>query len=258
MVDAPGDRRPRIQSVARASALLLQVAESDSGLTVREISELLAMNRQTVYHMVHTLMGSGLLTRTSDGRYLLGLRVGTLVSGFERQLAPPEHLAPHVRRVAQLTGETAYAVGWRDDEIVVLSVARGAHALQAGQVPHGLSSDGHARASGKLLLAFAPKHLAQDYLRRHPPRPRTVHTLVSELDLEREFEQIRKDRYACDREEFVVGLSCIAVPFDRGASPFALGLSAPTPRFHESFEEYLATMREIVDYDTDLGRDLSA
>ena len=231
--------RPRVQSVARASSILLAVGESESGLTTREISEHVGINRQTTYHLIHTLTGAGLLTRNERNRYVLGLRVGTLVEGFGRHLAPPERLAPFVRRVASETGETANAAGWVEGEIVTLSVVRGENAVQASAVPQGLAVDGHARASGKLLLAYAAPAIRNDYFETHLLTQRTPHTITSRDLLEEEFAEIRRSGYATDREEFTLGLRCLSVPLGGGSVPYTLGLSAPADRFEASATEYL-------------------
>ena len=242
-----GVAKPRVQSVARAAAILVAVGESESGLTTREISDRVAINRQTAYHLIHTLTGAGLLTRNDRGRYVLGLRVGTLAEGFRRHLAPTERLATYVRRIASETGDTAYAAGWIEGEIVTLSVARGQNAVQASAVPQGLAADGHARASGKLLLAFAGPDVRNDYFDRNPLTQRTPYTITSRERLEGEFEEIRRVGYATDREEFSLGLCCLAVPLDGGGAPYAFGVSAPADRFASSFDEYLEIMRRSAD-----------
>ena len=241
-VGAERESRPRVQSVARAASILVAVGESDSGLTTREISERVGLNRQTAYHLIHTLTGAGLLTRNERNLYVLGLRVGTLAEGFRRHLAPPERLAPYVRRIASETGETAYAAGWLEGEIVTMSVVRGQNAVQASAVPQGLTSDGHARASGKLLLAYAAPEVRNDYFDHHVLTQRTPYTITSRERLEVEFDEIRRLGYATDREEFALGLCCLTVPLDGGGAPYAFGLSAPAERFTTSFATYLDIM----------------
>ncbi|MGE5146402.1 MAG: helix-turn-helix domain-containing protein, partial [Candidatus Eiseniibacteriota bacterium] len=132
--DAPA-REPRVQSVAKAASILFAVAHSSKGLKALEIAAQLGLPRQATYHLLHTLVTLGMLTKVADNRYLLGLRVGALVEAFSRHLAPPERLLPYVRQVAYETGETAYAVGWWDGEITSLAVVRGRNAIQAAETP---------------------------------------------------------------------------------------------------------------------------
>jgi IclR family transcriptional regulator, acetate operon repressor len=238
--------RPRVQSAARTVAILLAVAQSERGLTPREVSEQVGIGRQAAYHLLHTLTGTGMLMRDDGNRYVLGLRVGTLAAGFARQLAPAERLAPLVRAVAQQTGETAYAAGWVGEEIATLAITPGTNPVQASGAPRPFVGNAHARASGKLLLAFAPAGARGAYLDRHGVAPVAEKTTTDRAALERELDAIRRQAYAFDDEEFAAGLCCLAVPLDAGHSPFVLALSAPRERFVAERERYLATLRDVV------------
>jgi DNA-binding IclR family transcriptional regulator len=236
---------PRVQSVDRAMRILFAVAQSKDGLKAADVVALTGLPRQACYHLLHTLVATGILTRSGPGKYVLGLRVGSLIEGFKRHLAPPEHLAPVVRRIADETGETAYASGWWDGEIVTLVTARGTNSVQAAEVSHGNYSDAHARASGKLLLAYSDEQLRTDYLSSHRLNARTRKTVTTLPKLYEEFERIRVAGYATDLEEFSTGLCCLAVGLGNGTQPFALTMSAPTERFEQMFDSYLATMKRI-------------
>jgi IclR family transcriptional regulator, acetate operon repressor len=241
------DQRPRVQSAARTVGILLAVAQSDTGLSTKEISERVGIGRQATYHLLHTLVQTGMLTRDDRNRYLLGLRAGTLAEAFTRQLAPAEHLAPLVRQLAHETGETAYASGWWSGEIMTLSAAKGTLPVRAGDVPQGYAGNAHARASGKLLLAFATPAMRQAYFSTHKLERLTPQTITRRNALDDEFERIREKGYAVDIEEFATGLCCMAVPLDRGYSPFVLAISAPRDRYYEQEEQYLETMRRIAE-----------
>jgi DNA-binding IclR family transcriptional regulator len=237
--------RPRVQSAARTISILLEVAQSDHGLTTKEISERTGIGRQATYHLVHTLLETRMLTRTGGRRYVLGLSVGTLAEGFGRQLAPSEHLGPLVRELARTTGETSYATGWWSGEITTLTVARGTNPVRADEVPQGHIGHAHARASGKLLLAFANPSVRQHYLDTHERVAVTAYTKTDVAELEAEFARIRAQGYAEDREEYAIGLCCLSVPVDAAASPFALSISAPRERFSGERDRYLSDLMKI-------------
>lgn len=241
-VTATDGARPRVQSAARAVGILLAIAQSDEGLTTKEISEQVEIGRQATYHLLHTLSAMGMVTRDDRSRYMLGLRVGTLAEGFARQLAPAERFAPVVRALAKETGELSYASGWWEGEITTLTLARGTNPVQAVEVPQGYSGHAHARASGKLLLAMASEANRNAYLSSHELDPVTTNTITDPEALERELAAIKEQGYALDQEEFALGLSCIAVPVDGGA-PFALTVAGPTERVVANEDEYLESLR---------------
>lgn len=241
----PVDPAPRVQSVDRAMRILFAVAQSKDGMKAADVVAATGLPRQACYHLLHTLVGSGALTRSSTGKYVLGLRIATLVEGFGRHLAPPEYLAPIVRRIAEETGETAYASGWRSGEIVTLVTMRGSNSVQAMELAHGTYSDAHARASGKLLLAFSDEPVRRDYLAAHKLTQRTQHTITTRAGLEKDFARIRDQGHATDLEEFSAGLCCLAVGLGGDRPLYAITVAAPAERFHRHFNSYLAAMRRV-------------
>jgi DNA-binding IclR family transcriptional regulator len=235
--------KPRVQSALRAISILLAVADSRDGLKIKDIMQVVGLSRQVTYHLIHTLQATGIIRKGSNNRYVLGLAAASVAEGFRRQLAPPEHLAPRVRAIVASTGETAYAGGWVDGEIVVLATARGESPVGAAQVPHGYSSHAHARASGKLLLALADPRTLDEYLVSHPLEARTTRTITDKTEFLKELDRIRACNYSVDQEEFHEGLRCLAVPVEGLGGRFVLGISVPSERFQANFDRYLSALR---------------
>lgn len=238
-------KAPRVQSIGRGFDVLFAIAKSEAGLKAKDVIEQTRLNRQTAYHIIHSLAAIGVITKNRDNRYVLGLRTAALADGFKRHLAPPELLGPVIREVAARTGETAYAVGWWEGEITVIGTARGSNAVSASEVPQGLFGSAHARASGKLLLAMLSPLEREKYIRDHKLEARTAKTICDRTKLERELEQIRKEGFAIDHEEFLIGLCCMAVPVGGPNSGFAIAFSAPVERFDAKRKILLRTLREI-------------
>jgi DNA-binding IclR family transcriptional regulator len=244
---AAGDgSRPRVQSVARAATILYAIAKNDRGLSRKGISQEAKLSKQITYHLLHTLSQSGLVTRNDEGNYILGLRVGRLAEGFRRQLSGSAQVSALVRQIARKTGETTYAAKWINGEVVSIDIVRGHYHIQALELPHGFSQDAHARAGGKVLLAYATEEQRREYFKTHKPKRRTVHTVISAKKLQAQFDTIRAQGYCVEREEFALGLCCIGMPLDNGLSPYAIGISAPAERFNENFDSYLETLRDTI------------
>ena len=244
--EAGPDKRFRIQSVARASAIVFAVANNERGLSRKDISKQIGLSTQTTYHLLHTLSQLGMLTRSNEGNYILGLKVGSLAEGFRRQLGGNQQISTLVQKIARATGETTYAARWIDGEVVSIEIVRGHHPIQALELPQGFSDDAHARSGGKVLLAYATAAQREAYFRTHALRQRTPATITAANALAAQFAAIRECGYAVEREEFAPGLCCVGVPLDGGLSPYAIGVSAPTDRFNANFTFYVDTLKEIV------------
>lgn len=232
-------QKPRIQSAVRTVSILLAIADSPNGLKAKDIMEKVGLPRQVTYHLIHTLSATGIIRKNDSNRYVLGLVALSIAEGFRRQLDTPEHLAHRVRAIVAATGETAYAGGWVNGEIVALATARGESPVRAAEIPQGYSGHAHARASGKLLLAFMEPAACERYLDEHTLTERTSKTITNREELMKEFERIRERGYACDNEEFNEGLRCLAVPIEGLRGRFALGISVPSGRFDANFDRYL-------------------
>lgn len=238
-------RKPRIQTAERVVSVLLAIARSLDGVKAKELSDELGLPRQVTYHLLHTLLGTGIVRKNGQNRYVLGLAAAPIAEGFRRQLSPPEIVMPRVRAAVAATGETAYASGWVDGEIVVLATARGRSPVQAAEVPQGFSGFAHARATGKLLLALAGPETSNTYLKPELLVPATAHTITDRDALAEQLRSIARQRYAVDEQEFSLGLCCLAVPFDGFEGQVALGISVPAERFRANFDTNLDALRRI-------------
>jgi IclR family transcriptional regulator, acetate operon repressor len=243
-VGVAAQAKPRIQSVARAAALLNEIARSAAGLTAQELSAATGLSRATTYHLVQTLAAVGYVVPGGDHRYRIGIGAGAIVEGFERHVVP-EDLLPLARELAQQTGETAYVAGREGSRLVLLCSVPGHHPVAVANSPIGPIQHGHARASAKLLLALAPEDERERYLAENPLLRITSRTITSRAELLAELERIRQAGYSTDQEEFHEGVCCYAAPLARGAAPFVLAMSAPKARFDEHRDDYLAAVLHI-------------
>jgi IclR family acetate operon transcriptional repressor len=237
----------RIQSVARASQLLLWVAQQPHGASPREIADSQSLALPTAYHLVNTLVDQGLLSKDAGRRYVLGRSTSILAQAYLRGKSVSESLLSAVRQLGELTGETAYLADWGENDIRVLASVEGRHLVRVAEVASGPYEHGHARANGKVLLAYAWPEIRESYLRSHPPVRLTPSTICDLGELEREFERIRKRGYAYDREEYAIGVSCLAAPLlQDGHIVAAFGLSVPTERFKRERQGLTATLLDAV------------
>jgi IclR family transcriptional regulator, acetate operon repressor len=240
--------KPRIQSVARAASVLNAIARTPAGLTAQELSAATGLSRATTYHLVQTLVTVGYIASGPEHRYRLAVGVSPLVEAFGRHVVPQD-LVPLARSLAQRTGETAYVAAREGADLVLLCSVPGHHRVSVSNSPVGPIEHGHARASGKLLLAFAPDDARERYMAAHPLTRMTRATITNRDQLLTELERIRQAGWACDIEEFHDGVCCFAAPLAGGAAPYALVLSAPKARFEAHRDEYLdAVLRTAAEW----------
>jgi IclR family acetate operon transcriptional repressor len=238
--------KTRIQSVARASQVLLWVADQPHGAAAKEIAASQGLALPTTYHLLNTLVDEGLLAKDVHRRYILGRSTAILAQAYLRGKAVPDSLLGALRELARRTGETSYLADWGEHEIRVLASVEGSRMLRVAEVGSGVYEHGHARANGKVLLAYARPEVRDAYLRAHPLVPLTDATICDRQALEAELERIRERGYAYDHQEFAVGVACVAAPLlQNGQLIAALGLSVPADRMEKDRAELTKVLLDI-------------
>jgi IclR family transcriptional regulator, acetate operon repressor len=229
----------RIQSVERASGLLRLLAHRADGCTAAEAAGHLGLTVPTTHHLLNTLVGEGLAVKDSRRRFALGPAVAVLAQGLVRQVVP-EYLRGPLDALAERTGETAYLATWGAGDIHVLASVEGARAVRVAEAVTGPYRHAHARATGKVLLAFAGDELRAAYLAAHPLEALTAATITQPGALETELAGIRERGYSEDREEFAEGVSCVSAPLLLdGSVVAAFTVSAPAQRYDARRDELL-------------------
>lgn len=236
----------RIRSVSKAVQILLFIArEGDAGVSARQVAVALGLPVATTYHLLNTLHADGMLAKDAGRSFHLGPAAWTIADAFARRPGPPEYLMVPLRMLAAETGETAYLSGWEMGAATVLAAVEGRHAVRVMGLQVGFSGAGHARASGKVFLAFAPAAVRDRYLQEHPLEPLTPRTIVDAEVFARELETVAKRGYAIDREEFTLGVGCIAAPVlddATGAVAHAYTVSVPVDRFERDLEALITAV----------------
>jgi DNA-binding IclR family transcriptional regulator len=192
----------------------------------------------TTYHLLSTLVEEDYLHK--DRRtYTLTTKISELSEAFERQRQPAAGLQAAMRRVAQITGETAYVSTWSHGDVSIVAVAEGTRTVRVAGVMVGLRGSANARASGKVLLAFGPPLRLEKYLHSTLERL-TPRTICDPDELRAALEVVREDGYAVDIEEFTIGVCCVAVPvIEKGYAVSALTVSLPVERFDAARDELI-------------------
>jgi DNA-binding IclR family transcriptional regulator len=235
----------RIQSVARACQLLIWLAEKREGATAKEVALAHRLTLPTTYHLLNTLVDQGLLAKHTERRFVLGHGSGIVARGYVRASAVPESYVSAMRALATRTQEVVSLADWCELDVRILASVERNNVVRVAEMMNTPYEDAHARANGKLLLAYAAPDFRDAYIAAHPPRRRTQATICDLSTLERELARIRKQGYASDDQEFARGLSCVAAPIlENGALIASIAVSSTSERFAEKRDELTGCVLE--------------
>jgi len=235
----PTDRRPGIQAIARAAAVLRALEGEPRGLALGELAAAVQLPKSTVHRLAAALADEGLVT-LAGGRIRLGAELARLGAATRRTLR--DDLRPVLEELrAQV------------DETVDLAVLDGATARFVDQVPaahrlRAVSAVGagfplHCTANGKALLAALPDDQALALLPARLERL-TPATITSRAALLEELARIRRAGVAIDREEHTEGICAVgAVVADPAGPVAAISIPVPLTRFAGNEARYAAAVR---------------
>jgi DNA-binding IclR family transcriptional regulator len=220
------------QAVDRAALLVSTVVEASEPISFADLQEACDLPKSTTSRILTALERSRLLERDEDGSYV----AGSLFWLYAARHDPGEDLV-------RLAGPTLAAIGDQTHETVNLSVARGDRVVQVAQVDSQfilgsrdwtqIDVPAHCSSLGKVFLAW------DVVAAREPLERRTPATLSDMAALRADSARARNRGWAVTVDELEVGLSGIAVPVlgPRGRIVGALGVSGPTPRLEQRFDE---------------------
>jgi DNA-binding IclR family transcriptional regulator len=242
-----GERRDRGLSTARAvlrvTALL---AHTPDGVRADEVAAALGKSVSTAYNLLVSLCDEGVATRGAHGRYHLSAGFRDMVAAGA--LAPAElpGLGGMVDDLLVRTHKRAYVGVVQAGHLRIL-LERGVQGMP--KMP-GLTDDlddaAHALSLGKVVLAAAPGHALERYLRRGLKRF-TEHTITDPRALVTELAAVRRTGIAFDREEFEPDFCCMAAPVldDHGRFLGAVGISMTGRAWDDGREALAETLRDV-------------
>ncbi len=220
-----------VGSVARALALLDELAASDTGLGVSELARRIGVNASTASRLLATLEHEGYVARDPRGPYRLGLKLVALADRALARLDIRELARPSLEELVAATGETAtLSVPGEHAAVTVDFVPSASSVSSVARL--GRPSVAHATAAGKVMLAFAFA-LAEDALSAAGALVAYTDRTITEPEvLRRELEAVREHGYAEAVGEREPDLAALAAPvFGRaGALVAILGLQGPASR----------------------------
>jgi DNA-binding IclR family transcriptional regulator len=220
---------PGAQAALRAIRLLKLFSSDRAELQLNEVARLARLNKTTAHRLLRALQSEGLIDRNQQsGGYFLGavlmaLGVQALSSNNLRLRA-----RPILKKLAEISGETATLEIPVDDSMLILDEVSGDHVVAAA-ANVGTRWPIHATSTGKVFIAFE-----DDGLNRLERKlePLTKNTIVSREELHRQLGAIRRRGFAETIDELEYGFSGIATII-RGALGEVLGavsICGPTQR----------------------------
>ncbi|MGB6348771.1 MAG: IclR family transcriptional regulator [Pseudolabrys sp.] len=229
-------REHKLGATARSFAILEHVASSRTPVDVLDIIASVKLPKATAYRLVDWFVTQGYLSREPGRRRLIvGPKLTNLA--FGALSSSMRHDTPHIvlQRLVHTLNETCNIGTLLNGEVIYLDRVEAEHWPLRLHYTIGSRVPLHCSAIGKLFLALAPSPRRKRLLQSLELRRFTNSTIIDGTRLDAELRQIRKEQVSFDRQEYLVGVVCMAVPVigKNGEMIAALAIQAPEARMNE-------------------------
>lgn len=217
---------PRIQSLARASAIMDVIAVGDeAGLGLSEISKVTSLNKTTAFNLLASLVTLRMVEQdVHTRRYRLGLRILELGRIVQQRLHI-SHLARPI--LVDLCGKVNETVNLGLPDLLdyyIIDSFQGSRILHA-KANAGWRSAYHCTAMGKAFMAGWDEPMRRTINDNCGLPSQTPNTITDVSALETQLAGFRKQGFAVDVEENEIGVNGIGRWVLDGLGEVAAGIS---------------------------------
>lgn len=232
MAHENGRQGQYIQSLDRGLTILEAIANSKHPVSLGELTDIMGIDRSSVFRLANTLRRRGFLTCPAGRKdYILGPSMWRLSHRYDwgNMLVKVSH--QQLKLLASQTNETAHLAIREGKQALFIDHADANHVIAvAGQT--GELVPLYSTAHGKALLADSNERELRALFGSRPLHAYTKKTITTIKDLAKACAQIRRDGFAMDDAEYAEELRCVAAPIraEDGAIVGSIGISAPQSR----------------------------
>lgn len=236
---------PNSTTTLRNGLKILQVLKQTSGLRLTEITQILQLNKTTVYRTLTTLVELNYLKKI-DHRYSLVHQennLATTVNSANIAIPLPKDISTKFKT-------TAFIGVLNHENVVITQVLPVNNGFDEFKVL-GNSTPVNLSALGKAIAAFLSSHEQHTILQQLSFNSGTKYTLSDRLTFQKNLQIINQKGFALDDEESTLGIRCLAVPIFREQKVVAaLGISGtferlPRNKLHQMAQELIRCSQQI-------------
>lgn len=243
-----GSLKPNLSTV-KAFQIIEVMAEANTPMRIKDISDRIKMPQATVLRFLHTLINTGYIVQEPEGsRYYLTLKLSSIADQINMRFDIREVIHPYLIELMERCEESTCLAIEIDQKATYIDAVEGPNRVLRTLQRIGKSAPLHTTGVGKnLLLNYSSDEIDRlvnaNYLIRL-----TENTITSKKRLVTELEKVKEQGYAIDDEECELGVRCVAAPIwdyhNRVAA--SISVSGPVLRLKDKrLEEIKSEVLEV-------------
>ncbi len=227
--------------LSRGLAILETLIKEERPLTCSELAEMVGLNSSTTHRLLQTLLHLNYISRDTSKRYLPTARSLFPMSLYHPLNALRRLASEELRNLQSSFRMTAALQIFIGHQRVVLEICFGLGSFSP-YYEREVTTPLHASSSGKLLLYGLSESERYLLLGDEPYQTHASGTMVTKVELERDFDVIAERGYSVTMDEMLQGLAGVAAPIwlSPGKPIGAIVISLPSPYFQRPALENIA------------------
>jgi len=216
------------RAVGKALEALELLQPLETPMALHEIAKRIQLSKTSAFRLLRTLESAGYLGSNAWGQYFLVPEI--------RSVMPTQFLVkllrtatPPLRELNRELRESVSLAALFENHSEVILVMESPEVIRMSNVT-GHILPPNASALGKVITAFQREGRREKLIRSYGLYRFTPQSIIDEGDLAREYEAIRNQGFALDREESVSDGCCFAVPILGQSGDVAAAISASIPK----------------------------
>ena len=190
--------------------ILKAIAKNSNGLRISEIASMLNISKSTVHGIVAALEEQGAINRNpASKRYSIGMTLIELGRAASERIDFKNIARPVMKELMEQCQESVFLGIRNGDKVTVIDIVESRKDIKI-KSPVGTALPLLAGATGKLFLSRMKPDDLKQYLFSNPLIRFTPKTIVEPDLYALELDKVRRDRVACDDEEYISGVRAVA------------------------------------------------
>jgi pyruvate ferredoxin oxidoreductase gamma subunit len=191
----------KLGSLDKSLQVIEALQKNPQGLSIAELSQLLAFPASTVHHILSTFRCYDYVAQNPETKkYSLGFRFLSISTTILDNLDVRKTAYTHLRKLHRKCNEAIHLSILRNGQVTYVDKIQSSGGLSLATYI-GFSTDPHAAAGGKILLSELPPSEVRAVYKDRPLKKYGKNTITNMGQLLEELENIRKQGYAIDNLE---------------------------------------------------------
>ena len=232
---APGDASAQVGVISKVLLILEALQSSPAGLCLKGVCDATKINKSTAHRFLKHLEREEYLLRTPAGAYLIGPRLAQMSACARKGASLQAAARPTLSDLWRSTHETVNLAVLDHGSVFYVDVMESPHEFRlVSRI--GTRRPLHVTGLGKALTAFLPPSEYENTLTGITFQRLTPKSISNTSQLRAELEKVRRQGYAVDNEEALLGCRCVSAPIlnSDNVAIGALSVAGPITRMSQA------------------------